>query len=208
MQYRIEFLDNENRIVRVMHAEARSNAIALLLVIEKSWPPDAATARAIDRHGRCGPSVSRPQAKSRPQRAPRIYSLLLLGRTKAGDWRLRKFTQKQKALDIAQRPQSWPARMKRGRSELRPHFQRAITASLIEMLVIRRLCPWTAPMRQSISDRGVGGLIQVNGSSVWPLFSRRAASVTAVADRQALGAGAAWAWGRKTTGVSCRAAFR
>ena len=35
MQYRIEFLDNENRIVRVMHAEARSNAIALLLVIEK-----------------------------------------------------------------------------------------------------------------------------------------------------------------------------
>ena len=67
MQYQIEFLDDANSIVRVMHAEARSRGTALLLVVENDWPPDALTACVVDRHGRRGPSVSKPQAKSRPK---------------------------------------------------------------------------------------------------------------------------------------------
>ena len=66
MQYRIEFLDEANSIVRVMHAEAGSRGMALLLVVEKDWPLDALTARVVDDHGRRGPSDSKPQARHSP----------------------------------------------------------------------------------------------------------------------------------------------
>ena len=66
MQYRIEFLDAANLVVRVMHAQGRSPANAFLLVVEKDWPSDALTARVVDKHGR-GLSVSKPQFKSKPQ---------------------------------------------------------------------------------------------------------------------------------------------
>ncbi len=68
MQYRIEFFDDANTVVRVMHAEARSPANAFLLVVEKDWPPDALMARVVDDNGRCGLSVSKPPAKSKPGR--------------------------------------------------------------------------------------------------------------------------------------------
>ena len=72
MRYRIEFLDNANAVVRVMHAQAGSPATAFLRIIEKGWPPDALTARVVDTHGRRALSVSRPRAKSRPRGAERI----------------------------------------------------------------------------------------------------------------------------------------
>jgi hypothetical protein len=71
MKYRIEFLDAVNSVVRVIDAEAGSRANAFLLVVESDWPPDALTARVVDRHGRRGPSVSRPQ-KSRSKAAKRV----------------------------------------------------------------------------------------------------------------------------------------
>jgi hypothetical protein len=40
MQYRIEFLDAANSVVRLMHAESGSRANALLFVVESDWPPD------------------------------------------------------------------------------------------------------------------------------------------------------------------------
>ena len=73
MQYRIEFLNEANSIVREVHAEAGSRSIAFLLVAEKDWPPDAMTACAVDMHGRRGPSVSKPQVKSRSQGPKRVW---------------------------------------------------------------------------------------------------------------------------------------
>ncbi len=49
-----------------MHAEAGGPAIAFPLVVEKSGPSDALTARVIDRYGWRGLSVSKPQAKLGP----------------------------------------------------------------------------------------------------------------------------------------------
>jgi hypothetical protein len=62
LQYRIEFLDDANKVVRVTHAEASCPANAFLVAVEKDWPPDAVMARVFDKHGRRGPSVSRPHA--------------------------------------------------------------------------------------------------------------------------------------------------
>ena len=63
MQYQIEFLDDANTIVRMMHAEATSPAIAFHVVVEKGWPPGALTARVIDEYGQL--SIFKPQAESR-----------------------------------------------------------------------------------------------------------------------------------------------
>jgi hypothetical protein len=54
MQYQIEFLDDANTIVRMMHREARSPAIAFLHVVDKGWPPGALTAIVFDHYGRRG----------------------------------------------------------------------------------------------------------------------------------------------------------
>jgi hypothetical protein len=45
MQYQIEFLDNANTVVRMVHANAGSPAIAFRLVVEKGWPTGALMAR-------------------------------------------------------------------------------------------------------------------------------------------------------------------
>ena len=50
MQYRIEFLNEANSIVREVHSEASSRTKAFLLAVEKDWPPDAMTACAVDKH--------------------------------------------------------------------------------------------------------------------------------------------------------------
>jgi hypothetical protein len=60
-QYRVEFFDDANWVVRVMHAKARSPATAFFLVVKKDWPSDALTARVIDKYGRRRLSVSKPQ---------------------------------------------------------------------------------------------------------------------------------------------------
>ena len=65
MQYQIEFLDDANTIVRMMHREARSPAVAFLHMVKTGWPPGALSARVFDHYGRHGFSVSKPQAKSR-----------------------------------------------------------------------------------------------------------------------------------------------
>ena len=51
MQYQIEFLDDANTIVRMMHTIAESPAIAFRLVVERGWSPCALTAHVIDSYG-------------------------------------------------------------------------------------------------------------------------------------------------------------
>jgi hypothetical protein len=70
MQYQIEFLDDLNTIVRMMHTIAESHAIAFQLVVEKGWPPGALTARVIDEYGQL--AIFKPQAESRHRGADRI----------------------------------------------------------------------------------------------------------------------------------------
>ncbi len=65
MQYQIEFFDDANTVVHMMHTNAGSPAIAFRLVVEDGWPPGALTARVIDNYGRCGLTVTNPQAESR-----------------------------------------------------------------------------------------------------------------------------------------------
>ena len=76
MQYQIEFIEDANTIVHMMHVEAGSPASAFLLVVEKGWPPGSLTARVFDKYGRRGLSVSKPRAKSRP---PRLSGRPLIG---------------------------------------------------------------------------------------------------------------------------------
>jgi len=63
MQYQIEFLDDLNTIVRMMHTIAESHAIAFQLVVDKGWPHGALTAHVIDSYGKL--TIYKPQAKSR-----------------------------------------------------------------------------------------------------------------------------------------------
>ncbi len=63
MQYQIEFLDDANTIVRMMHTIAESPAIAFELAIERGWPPCALTAHVIDSYGQL--TIFKPQAESR-----------------------------------------------------------------------------------------------------------------------------------------------
>ncbi len=62
MQYHIEFLDDLNTIVRMMHTVAESPAIALRIVIEIGWPPGGVMARVIDEYGHL--TVFEPQDDS------------------------------------------------------------------------------------------------------------------------------------------------
>ena len=63
MQYQIEFLDDLNTIVRMMHTIAESPAIAFRLVVEKGWPRGALTAHVIDSYGQL--TIFKPQVNSR-----------------------------------------------------------------------------------------------------------------------------------------------
>ncbi len=62
MQYQIEFLDDLNTIVCMMHTVAESPAIAFRIVIESGWPRGALTARVIDEYGHL--TVFEPQDDS------------------------------------------------------------------------------------------------------------------------------------------------
>ncbi len=64
MQYQIEFIDDANTIVDMMHMEAESPAIAFQLVVERGWPPGAMAARVFDNYGRRGLSISKLQAEA------------------------------------------------------------------------------------------------------------------------------------------------
>ena len=58
MQYRVQFLDGLDNVLREMQADARSAAIAFLRGASIAWPPDAIRVRVLDRYGRA--SVSKP----------------------------------------------------------------------------------------------------------------------------------------------------
>ncbi len=58
MQYRVQFLDGLNNILREMRADARSAGTAFLRGASTAWPPDAIRVRVVDRQGRA--SVSKP----------------------------------------------------------------------------------------------------------------------------------------------------
>ena len=62
--YSIKFFDDANAVVRVVQVEALSRAKVFVPGIEEGWPLDAVSACVFDKHGRNGPSVSRPQAKA------------------------------------------------------------------------------------------------------------------------------------------------
>ncbi len=67
MQYQIEFIEDANTIVHMIHVEAGSPATAFQLVVEKGWPPGAMAARVFDN---CGLSRSFHLRASGQVRAP------------------------------------------------------------------------------------------------------------------------------------------
>jgi len=60
MQYRVQFLDGSNEVVREVESDARTAANAFLLVANEPWPLHAVRVRVLDRFGRTL-LVSRPQ---------------------------------------------------------------------------------------------------------------------------------------------------
>jgi hypothetical protein len=58
MQYRVQFLDSLDKVLREMQADARSAGTAFLREASVAWPPHAIRVRVLDRHGRA--SVSKP----------------------------------------------------------------------------------------------------------------------------------------------------
>ena len=58
MQYRVQFLDGLDNILRELQADARSAGTAFLRGASIAWPPHAIRVRVLDRQGRA--SVSRP----------------------------------------------------------------------------------------------------------------------------------------------------
>jgi hypothetical protein len=58
MQYRVQFLDSLDNILREMQADARSAGTAFLRGASIAWPPHAIRVRILDRGGRV--SFSRP----------------------------------------------------------------------------------------------------------------------------------------------------
>jgi hypothetical protein len=64
MQYRVQFLDGSNEVVREVQADARKAANAFLLVANEPWPPHVVRVRVLDWFGRTL-SVSRPQPLTR-----------------------------------------------------------------------------------------------------------------------------------------------
>ena len=58
MQYRVQFLDSLDNVLREMQADARSAGTAFLRGASIAWPPQAIRVRVLDRYGRA--SVSKP----------------------------------------------------------------------------------------------------------------------------------------------------
>ncbi len=58
MQYRVQFLDGLDNILRELQADGRSAGTAFLRAASIAWPPHAIRVRVLDRHGRA--SVSKP----------------------------------------------------------------------------------------------------------------------------------------------------
>lgn len=58
MQYRVQFLDGLDNILRELQADARSAGTAFLRGASIAWPPHAIRVRVLDRQGPA--SVSRP----------------------------------------------------------------------------------------------------------------------------------------------------
>jgi len=58
MQFRVQFLDSLDNVLREMPADARSAGTAFLRGASIAWPPHAIRVRVLDRDGRA--SVSRP----------------------------------------------------------------------------------------------------------------------------------------------------
>ena len=52
MQYRIQFIDRAGEIIGEMHADARTVAAAIELVVDIDWPLRTATMRVLDPEGR------------------------------------------------------------------------------------------------------------------------------------------------------------
>ena len=50
-RYQIEFIEEANTIVHMMHVEAGSPATAFQLVVANGWPPGAIAARVFDNNG-------------------------------------------------------------------------------------------------------------------------------------------------------------
>jgi hypothetical protein len=59
VQYRVQFIDGSDKVVREVQADAGSAANAFLLVADNDWPPDAVRVRVLDRYGRVL-AVSKP----------------------------------------------------------------------------------------------------------------------------------------------------
>jgi hypothetical protein len=47
MQYRVQFLDSSDNVVREVQADARSSGFPLLRVVNAGWPPHATKVRVI-----------------------------------------------------------------------------------------------------------------------------------------------------------------
>ncbi len=58
MQYRVQFLDKLDNVLREMQADAQSAGLAFLRAGSDVWPPPAIRVRVLDRAGRA--SVSKP----------------------------------------------------------------------------------------------------------------------------------------------------
>jgi hypothetical protein len=58
MQYRVQFLDSLDNVLREMQADARSAGRAFLRAASDAWPPHAIRVRVVDRDGRA--SISKP----------------------------------------------------------------------------------------------------------------------------------------------------
>lgn len=59
MQYRVQFLDSLDNVLREIQAEARSAGTAFLREASTVWPPHAIRVRVVDREGRA--SISNPR---------------------------------------------------------------------------------------------------------------------------------------------------
>lgn len=56
MQYRVQFLDSLDNVLREMRADARSAGTAFVREASTVWPPHAIRVRVLDRDGRASVS--------------------------------------------------------------------------------------------------------------------------------------------------------
>ena len=56
MQYRVQFLDSLDNVLREMQAEAQNAGRAFLRAASDAWPPHAIRVRVLDRDGRAAVS--------------------------------------------------------------------------------------------------------------------------------------------------------